>query len=151
MPAALCAPVKGSMTQLPTIDDQLALAIAADAQAFTESLKAGTSPTPEAIVDVSVVASRFLFQRNVLVEQETFGVLVTRRSIQNLGQLTADENSRLLSLLSHATEFMGNCDAEPRQYDLWALPSDAQDGKPRRHWVQMTVCESAYCLTLAQE
>lgn len=101
-------------------------------------------------VDVSHTAQKAHFGRPVVVEAETFGVLVTRHSTLVENGLTTQEQSRLLDLLIAAKEFMGACDDEPRQFEFWAIPSDARDQKARMVWINMELNGGRYELVMTQ-
>lgn len=99
-------------------------------------------------VDVSAVAAAILISRPFHIEVETFGVIVTRRPIQDVKSLTPYERARLLDLLVNAKESITNCGDEPVQFDHWLISSDCRDNKPRNHWVEMTLTDGKYVLNL---
>lgn len=101
-------------------------------------------------VEVSHIANKVHFGHPVFVEAETYGVLVTRRSASEAHSLTTHENTRLLDLLIAAKEFMGGCDEEARQFEFWAIPSDARDHKARMVWISMEFKGGQYELTMTQ-
>lgn len=85
------------------------------------------------------------------IEAEAFGVLITRRPMATENDLTAYETARLLDVLFHAREFIGQCDEEPRQFNMWVLPSDACDSKARNLWLQLEVTTAGYHIRMTDE
>ena len=91
------------------------------------------------------------FAQPMRIENETFGVLVTRRPMATQGNLTPYESARLLDIVVHATEFRGQCDEEPRQFSHWAVQSDSLDGKARHQWLQLEVVDGGYLISLTDD
>jgi hypothetical protein len=99
-------------------------------------------------VDVSAVGARMHFALPIRLEQEAFGVLVTRRQDATQHNLTPYESARLIDVIVHATEFRGQCHDEPRQFNIWVVQSDAKDGRPRNLWLQLEIIDGCYMVRL---
>lgn len=106
-------------------------------------------PKQREAVDVSQVARHIHFWSPVVLDNEAFGVMVTRREGTNSANLLPRESARLLDLLIAAKEFLGQCEQEPKQFDVWAIPSDSRDGRPRNIWLEMRMDAGAYRIVLA--
>lgn len=65
--------------------------------------------------------------------------------------LTPYESARLLDVIAHATEFRGQCEDEPRQFNVWVLQSDARDGKARNLWLQLEIVAGSYLIRMTDE
>lgn len=101
------------------------------------------------VVDITSVAQKLHFWRKVNMDAEAFGVLVTRRPCTDASDLLEHEATRLLAVLVEAKEFMGQVDAEAKQFEIAAIPSDARDGKARTFWCELASQNDAYLITLA--
>ncbi len=99
-------------------------------------------------VDVSYTGRMVQFWSPVVLDAETFGVLVTRRTGASGTNLVPQESARLLDVLVAAKEFMGQCEEEPRQFNLWVISSDARDAKPRNVWLELKKQAGAYRISL---
>jgi hypothetical protein len=116
---------------------------------ITNPVKFAFVETPNASdVDVSHVSRMVHFWSPVVLDSETFGVLVTRRSCATGTNLVPQECARLLDLLVAAKEFMGQCEEEPRQFELWVISSDSRDAKPRNVWLELKKQAGAYRISL---
>jgi len=105
-------------------------------------------PTQDQAVDVSHVARHIQFWNPVSLDEEAFGVMVTRRVGANALNLLPHESARLLDLLLAAKEFLGQCETEPKQFIVIAISSDSRDQRPRTIWLEMSMVAGTYRITL---
>ena len=99
-------------------------------------------------VDVSTVAKQIHFGGPITMDAEAFGVLVTRREGAQAGNLLTHEHSRLLDVLVSAKEWLGQCDEEERQFNIWTISSDARDARARNVWLEMGKVDQSHHITL---
>lgn len=100
-------------------------------------------------VDVTSAAMSVMYAQEVYMDAEAFGVAVTRRPGAASQQLTPYERSRLLDVLCHAQIFQAKCHEEDKVFQVWLVPSDAQDAKPRLMWFTIRKDANAYLIALS--
>lgn len=105
--------------------------------------------TDEALkpVDVTQTANSLMFHGQVFMDAEAFGVAVTRRQDARKA-LSAVERTRLLDVLCHADIYRGACESEAKAFQVWLVPTDAQDGKVRLTWFQIRKESGRYVIEL---
>lgn len=109
---------------------------------------ASTEQTAER-VDVTATAISLHFALDVYMDAEAFGVAVTRRQGAANQQLTPDERARLLDVLCHAQIYQAKCHIEEKVFQVWLVPSDARDAKPRLMWLTIRRGTDAYFISLS--
>lgn len=109
----------------------------------------GGSNTEEALkrVDVTHTANSLMFHGEVFMDAEAFGVAVTRRQ-EARKALNTVERTRLLDVLCHAEIYRGACQSEAKAFQVWLVPTDAQDGKVRLTWFQIRKDSGSYVIEL---
>ena len=100
-------------------------------------------------VNVTHTAISMMYAHEVYMDAEAFGVAVTRRPGAASQQLTPYERSRLLDVLCHAQIYQAQCEGEDKVFQVWLVPSDAQDAKPRLMWFTIRKDVDAYLISLS--
>jgi hypothetical protein len=111
-------------------------------------MNADTGLDTHEFVDVTNTSASLVFSDRVFMEVETFGVSVSRRPQARIN-LDQVERIRLLDVLCHAQVFQGSCQLETKQFVVWLVPTDAQDGRVRLMWFQIRKEKMGYLISLS--
>lgn len=98
-------------------------------------------------VDVTSVAGQLMIPGPVFMDAEAFGVAVSRRQDAR-ESLLAIERTRLLDVLCHARVLLSTGLEDAQAFQVWLVPTDAGDGKPRLVWFKLSKPGDSYLIEL---